>query len=273
MGGAAREGRGTRRAERAPAGGGGRRPRGGVAAGDPVPGGGSGPTRAAHDAPGGRTIIAKPCSPSTREREGWSRRDWAEMLSRMYMRWAERRGFGLKVLDLQPAEEAGIKSATLEVTGRHAYGYLKAEKGVHRLVRISPFDSQSRRHTSFASVFVYPVLDDEIQIEIDESDLRVDTFRASGSGWPARQQDRLGDPHHPRADGNRGLVPAGALAAQEPLHRDEDAQGGAIPAGTRGEGEGKAGTRVVQDRDRLGEPDPLLRVRRPTRWSTTTAPS
>ncbi|MXW18034.1 MAG: peptide chain release factor 2 [Gemmatimonadetes bacterium] len=113
---------------------------------------------------------------------GLESQDWAEMLSRMYMRWAERRGFGLKVLDLQPAEEAGIKSATLEVTGRHAYGYLKAEKGVHRLVRISPFDSQSRRHTSFASVFVYPVLDDEIQIEIDESDLRVDTFRASGAG-------------------------------------------------------------------------------------------
>jgi peptide chain release factor 2 len=113
---------------------------------------------------------------------GLESQDWAEMLSRMYMRWAERRGFGLKVLDLQPAEEAGIKSVTLEITGQHAYGYLRAEKGVHRLVRISPFDSQSRRHTSFASVFVYPVLDDEIAIEIDESDLRVDTFRASGAG-------------------------------------------------------------------------------------------
>ncbi|MDE2794519.1 MAG: peptide chain release factor 2 [Gemmatimonadota bacterium] len=113
---------------------------------------------------------------------GLESQDWAEMLSRMYMRWAERRGFGLKVLDLQPAEEAGIKSVTLEITGDHAYGYLRAEKGVHRLVRISPFDSQSRRHTSFASVFVYPVLDDEIEIEIDESDLRVDTFRASGAG-------------------------------------------------------------------------------------------
>ncbi len=113
---------------------------------------------------------------------GLESQDWAEMLSRMYMRWAERRGFGLKVLDLQPAEEAGIKSVTLEITGDHAYGYLRAEKGVHRLVRISPFDSQSRRHTSFASVFVYPVLDDEIEIEIDDSDLRVDTFRASGAG-------------------------------------------------------------------------------------------
>ena len=113
---------------------------------------------------------------------GLESQDWAEMLSRMYMRWAERRGFGLKVLDLQPAEEAGIKSVTLEITGDHAYGYLRAEKGIHRLVRISPFDSQSRRHTSFASVFVYPVLDDAIEIEIDESDLRVDTFRASGAG-------------------------------------------------------------------------------------------
>ncbi len=113
---------------------------------------------------------------------GLESQDWAEMLSRMYMRWAERRGFDIKVLDLQPAEEAGIKSVTIEVSGDHAYGYLRAEKGVHRLVRISPFDSQSRRHTSFASVFVYPVLDDEIEIEIDESDLRIDTFRASGAG-------------------------------------------------------------------------------------------
>ena len=113
---------------------------------------------------------------------GLESQDWAEMLSRMYMRWAERRGYVIKVLDLQPAEEAGIKSVTLEVAGEHAYGFLRAEKGVHRLVRISPFDSQSRRHTSFASVFVYPVLDDEIEIEIDESDLRVDTFRASGAG-------------------------------------------------------------------------------------------
>ena len=113
---------------------------------------------------------------------GLESQDWAEMLTRMYTRWAERRGYSVNVLDMQPAEEAGIKSATLEVSGEDAYGYLRAEKGVHRLVRISPFDAQSRRHTSFASVFVYPQVDDEIEIEIDESDLRIDTFRASGAG-------------------------------------------------------------------------------------------
>jgi peptide chain release factor 2 len=113
---------------------------------------------------------------------GLESQDWAEMLLRMYTRWGERRGFRVNVLDLQPAEEAGIKSATLEITGDHVYGYLKAEKGVHRLVRISPFDSQSRRHTSFASVFVYPSIEDDIEVEIDESDLRVDTYRASGAG-------------------------------------------------------------------------------------------
>ncbi|MGW8266281.1 MAG: peptide chain release factor 2 [Longimicrobiales bacterium] len=113
---------------------------------------------------------------------GLESQDWAEMLLRMYTRWGERRGYRVNVLDLQPAEEAGIKSATLEITGDHVYGYLKAEKGVHRLVRISPFDSQSRRHTSFASVFVYPAIEDDIDVEIDESDLRIDTYRASGAG-------------------------------------------------------------------------------------------
>ncbi len=113
---------------------------------------------------------------------GLESQDWAEMLTRMYSRWAEGRGYEVRVLDLQPGEEAGIKSATLEVVGDHAFGYMKAEKGIHRLVRISPFDAQSRRHTSFASVFIYPLVDDDIEIEIDESELRVDTFRASGAG-------------------------------------------------------------------------------------------
>ncbi len=113
---------------------------------------------------------------------GTESQDWAEMLMRMYTRWAEGHDYEVGVLSLMPGEEAGIKSVTLEVTGRYAYGYLKAEKGVHRLVRISPFDSQSRRHTSFASVFVYPVVDDEIEIEILDKDLRVDVYRASGAG-------------------------------------------------------------------------------------------
>jgi peptide chain release factor 2 len=113
---------------------------------------------------------------------GLESQDWAEMLTRMYTRWAERHGYQVNVLDLQPGDEAGIKSATLEVSGQDAYGYLRAEKGIHRLVRISPFDAQSRRHTSFASVFVYPDIDDEIEVEIDESDLRIDTYRASGAG-------------------------------------------------------------------------------------------
>jgi peptide chain release factor 2 len=113
---------------------------------------------------------------------GLESQDWAEMLMRMYTRWAERKGYTVNVLDLQPAEEGGIKNATLEIQGESAYGYLKAEGGVHRLVRISPFDAQSRRHTSFASVFVYPLVEDDIEIEIDESDLRIDTYRASGAG-------------------------------------------------------------------------------------------
>jgi peptide chain release factor 2 len=104
------------------------------------------------------------------------------MLLRMYTRWGQQHGYEVAMLDLQPGDEAGIKSASLEITGKYAYGYLKAERGVHRLVRISPFDSQSRRHTSFASVFVYPVVDDTIEITIDEKDLRIDTFRAGGKG-------------------------------------------------------------------------------------------
>jgi peptide chain release factor 2 len=113
---------------------------------------------------------------------GTDSQDWAEMLMRMYTRWAESHGYQASVLDMVPAEEAGIKSVTLEITGRYAYGYLQAEKGVHRLVRISPFDQQGRRHTSFASVFVYPVVDDTVEVEVIPEDLRIDTFRASGKG-------------------------------------------------------------------------------------------
>ena len=113
---------------------------------------------------------------------GTEAQDWAEMLLRMYLRYGERNGFEVEMLDLQPGEEAGIKSATFFVKGPYAYGYLKAESGVHRLVRISPFDANKRRHTSFASVFVSPEIDEDIEVEIDEKDLRVDTFRAGGKG-------------------------------------------------------------------------------------------
>jgi peptide chain release factor 2 len=108
--------------------------------------------------------------------------DWAQMLMRMYIMWGEKRGYKVTQVDLQTGEVAGIKSATLEIDGEFAYGYLKGENGVHRLVRISPFDANQRRHTSFASVFVYPVVDDTIEIEINPSDLEWDTFRSSGKG-------------------------------------------------------------------------------------------
>jgi peptide chain release factor 2 len=113
---------------------------------------------------------------------GTESQDWAQMLMRMYIRWAERRGMKVDILEVHDGEEAGIKSATLLIKGHNAYGWLKTESGVHRLVRISPFDSNARRHTSFASVWVYPVIDDSIEIEIADSDVRIDTFRASGAG-------------------------------------------------------------------------------------------
>jgi peptide chain release factor 2 len=108
--------------------------------------------------------------------------DWAQMLLRMYIRWAESHDYSVEIIEEMPGDEAGIKSATIKVTGDYAYGYLKSEIGVHRLVRISPFDSNSRRHTSFASVFVFPEIEDDINVEINQKDLRVDTFRASGAG-------------------------------------------------------------------------------------------
>jgi len=113
---------------------------------------------------------------------GTDAQDWVEMLFRMYLRWVERNGYKSQIIDLQPGDEAGIKSVTFEVTGEYAFGYLKVETGVHRLVRISPFNANGKRHTSFASVFVYPELDNKIIIDIDEKDIRIDVFRASGAG-------------------------------------------------------------------------------------------
>ena len=113
---------------------------------------------------------------------GTESQDWAEMLLRMYLRWTERRGFKRDVIDLQPGDEAGIKSATMTIFGEYAYGLMLAEAGVHRLVRISPFDQASRRHTSFASVFVWPELPEHVEVDIEEKDLRIDTYRSSGAG-------------------------------------------------------------------------------------------
>ncbi|MES2753060.1 MAG: peptide chain release factor 2 [Pseudomonadota bacterium] len=113
---------------------------------------------------------------------GTESQDWAEMLQRMYTRWAERRGMKVELIDYHAGEQAGIKSATLLLKGENAYGYAKTESGVHRLVRISPYDSAAKRHTSFSSVWVYPVIDDDIQVEVNDVDLRIDTYRASGAG-------------------------------------------------------------------------------------------
>jgi peptide chain release factor 2 len=113
---------------------------------------------------------------------GTESQDWAEMLMRMYVRWSERRGFKREVMDLQPGDEAGIKSVTFSVQGEYAYGLLSAEAGVHRLVRISPYDQAARRHTSFASMYVWPELEEDLEVEIEEKDLRIDTYRSSGAG-------------------------------------------------------------------------------------------
>ena len=150
---------------------------------------------------------------------GTESQDWANMLLRMYTRWAEQHGYKVEFLEETSGEEAGIKSATIQIKGRNAYGWLKTENGVHRLVRISPFDSNARRHTSFASVNVYPVIDDRIKVDIKESDVRTDTLRAQRRRRAARQQDRVRDPAHPYPDQHRGLLPAGPLAAPQPRDR------------------------------------------------------
>ena len=182
------------------------------------------------------------------------------MLMRMYTRWAEQHGYKVEWLEETEGESAGIKSATIQVKGHNAYGWLKTENGVHRLVRISPFDSNARRHTSFASVQVYPVVDDRIKIEIKEKDVRVDTMRSRRRRRPARQQDRIRGAAHPHPDRYRGGVPAASARSTEPRAGLGHAARAALRARTeeaRGEGRGREGR---QDRHRLGPPDPLLRA-------------
>ena len=151
---------------------------------------------------------------------GTEAQDWAAMLERMYTRYCERKGFKVEVLEESPGEVAGIKSATLKVTGDYAYGHLRTETGVHRLVRKSPFDANSRRHTSFASVFVYPEVDETIEIDGQSrrpAHRHLPRFRRRR---PARQQDRFGDPHHAPADQHRRAVPERPLAAPQPRRSD-----------------------------------------------------
>ncbi len=154
---------------------------------------------------------------------GTESQDWAEMLLRMYLRWAERQRMETVVTDRLEGEGAGIKSVTFEVNGENAYGLLQSEVGVHRLVRISPFDANARRHTSFASVFVYPQIDDEIKIDIRPDRPARGHFPRLRRRRPARQPHRFGHPHDPPAHQHRGAVPERAQPAQEPRQCDEAA--------------------------------------------------
>ena len=149
---------------------------------------------------------------------GTESQDWANMLMRMYVRWAESHGYKVDWLEESEGEGAGIKSATVQIKGHNAYGWLKSENGVHRLVRISPFDSNARRHTSFASVVVFPVVDDRIKIDINENDVRTDVMRSGGAGGQHVNKTEFGGPPHPYPDQYRGEVPAGPLAAPQPRH-------------------------------------------------------
>ncbi len=191
---------------------------------------------------------------------GTESQDWASILLRMYMRWGERRGFKVKLIDESAGEEAGIKSATLEITGENAYGWLKTEAGVHRLVRISPFDSNARRHTSFASVTVYPVIDDSIQIEINPADIEVSFARASGAGGQSVNRTELAVRilHKPsnimifaqeqRSQHQNRELAMNRLEVQVVRSRIEEA---------RGEGAGRSGGEI---RHRLGTSDPVVCV-------------
>ena len=189
---------------------------------------------------------------------GTEAQDWALMMLRLYTRWAERRGYKVESLAESSGEEAGIKSATLQIKGELAYGWLKTESGVHRLVRISPFDSSARRHTSFASVWVTPVVDEQIDIEILDKDIRIDTYRASGAGGQHVNTTDVGHPHYPSSHQHCGTVPKRPQSAQKQGDRDEYAPRQALRARVTPARDGGAGQRSLQNGHRLGASDPLL---------------
>ncbi|MDH6569970.1 hypothetical protein M2160_004991 [Streptomyces sp. SAI-117] len=184
--------------------------------------------------------------------------DFAEKLQRMYLRWAEQKGYKTEVYETSYAEEAGIKSTTFAVQVPYAYGTLSVEQGTHRLVRISPFDNQGRRQTSFAGVEVLPVVEQTDHIEIDESELRVDVYRSSGPGGPGRQHHRLRGPVDPPPHRDRRLLPERTLADPEQGERDERPAGQAAGAAPPG-GAGRDGRPQGRRRQLLGQPDAFVR--------------
>ncbi len=194
---------------------------------------------------------------------GTDAQDWAEMLLRMYLRWAEHRGYKAALIEATPGEEAGIKSATFTLEGDNAYGVIQAEKGVHRLVRLSPFDKDHRRHTAFASLTTAPWLDDDVAIDVDEKDLRIDTYRAAGRRRPARQQDGFRRPHHAPTDRHRRPVPERAVAAAEPPGRDARAEepaaraGDQAPRGRAGQGARRGAGHLVRKSNPFVCPAPV----------------
>jgi peptide chain release factor 2 len=191
---------------------------------------------------------------------GTESQDWTEMLLRMYLRWAERKGFETKILDIAAGEGAGIKTVTFSVEGQYAYGYMRAESGIHRLVRISPFDNAGRRHTSFSSVYAIPEIDDTIEIDIKDDDLRIDTYRSSGAGGQHvnKTDSAVRLTHLPT--NTVVACPERALAAQEQGDGDEDPARAPLHPRAREAGRAHGFDRPRETRGEVRQPDPQLRA-------------